>query len=79
MIAMRKVLAQIVKDTTPTAPGMRHPLRDETIRAIRECFMLIAEREKTLYEAQGKQNSERPYCKDDPERPSVVSFPKVKS
>ena len=78
LIIMRKVLAQIIKDATPTAPGMRHPLREQTIQMIRECFMLIAERERLLYEQEGKENAERPYYTDDPAKPEVISFDHVK-
>ena len=31
LVVMRKLLAQIVKDTTP-GPGMRHPLNEQTIK-----------------------------------------------
>ncbi len=64
MRMMRKVLAQIIKDTTPSSKGMRHPLQDSTIQSIRECFILIAEREKELMEAQGKYLREKPYYAD---------------
>lgn len=78
MIMMRKVLAQIVKDVTPASPGIRNPLREDTIQAIRECFRLIADREKALMEAGGNTAQERPYYVDDPDRPSVISFDKIK-
>lgn len=47
LIMMRKTLASIVKDTTPQ-PGMRHPLKENTIQNIRDCFELISAREQEL-------------------------------
>ena len=35
LVVMRKVLAQIIKDTTPPSRAMRHPLSDQTIQDIR--------------------------------------------
>jgi hypothetical protein len=49
---MRKVLANIVKDTTP-AGGRRNPLSEQTIQDIRDCFGLIAARERELAEELG--------------------------
>ena len=54
---MRKLLAQIVKDTTP-GPGMRHPLSEQTIKDIRDCFGLISARERELAEQAGIENTE---------------------
>ena len=64
--AMRELLAQIVKDTTPSAKYIRHPLSDKTIHAIRDCFGLIAARERELGEALGSDLSRRPRYKDAP-------------
>lgn len=49
---MRKVLANVVKDVTPVG-GRVNPLRESTIRDIRECFGLIAARERELAELLG--------------------------
>ena len=78
MFMMRKVLAQVVKDTTPTAPGIRHPLRDDTIQFIRECFAVIVEREKLLQEGQGQENVKRPRYKDGLEQSTIVPLKDVK-
>lgn len=72
---MRKVLASIIKDTTPD-PGMRHPLSDATIRDIRECLGLIAAREAELGEAQGL-TPQRPYYADEPSAGTVVSISSI--
>ena len=48
LMVMRKVLANIIKDTTPEHRSMRHPLSDETIQQIRQCLGLICSREREL-------------------------------
>ncbi len=79
---MRKVLADIVKDTTPSSRGLRHPLSDDTIQSIRECFGLIAAREKELAEGGGMDTSHRPRYKDDasnkPTQSTVVPLRRIK-
>ncbi len=71
--AMRKVLANIVKDTT-TKPGMPHPLSDSTIQDIRECFGVISEREAELVDALGLNRNEKPYYTDQPQKTNVIDF-----
>lgn len=71
---MRKVLANIVKDTTPQ-PGMLHPLSDRTIQDIRECFGLISAREAELAEELNLAGS-RPYYPGDAKPSHVVKMPK---
>lgn len=73
LITMRKVLANIVKDTTPE-PGLRHPLREQTIQDIRECFKLISAREREIVEAAGMKVKDRPRFSDEPKTTNVVSF-----
>ncbi len=73
---LRKVLANIVKDTTPP-PGMVHPLQESTLRDIRDLFGLIAEREAELAKEAGFGGSERPYFADEPRRNSVLRFQKT--
>ena len=72
LIIMRKVLAQIVKETTPD-PGLRHPLSERTIEDIRECFALIAARERELADDAGIPQ-ERPRYIDEPHTSTVVSL-----
>ena len=43
MVAMRKTLANVIKDTTPE-PGMIHPLSEDTVGDIKACFVLISAR-----------------------------------
>jgi hypothetical protein len=60
---MRKTLGNIVKDVTPTA-GRPNPLSENTIMDIRDCFALIAEREKELA-AELDLDEAKPYYADD--------------
>jgi hypothetical protein len=76
LIVMRKVLASIVKDTTPP-PGMKHPLTDQTIQDVRACLGLIAARERELANEQGRV-VEKPYYTDEPRQAKVVPISKIK-
>ena len=46
LMIMRKVLAQIIKDTTPPSRAMKHPLKDTTIEDVRNVLGLISVRER---------------------------------
>jgi len=70
---MRKVLAQIIKDTTPASRAMKHPLSDQTIQDIRNCLGLISLRERELADIAGA-TMERPYFTDDKPAAEVVSI-----
>ena len=73
LVVMRKLLAQIVKDTTP-GPGMRHPLSEQTIKDIRNCFSLIAARERELFDKSGIENKDRPHFIDEPKTSTIIKF-----
>jgi len=73
LVVMRKLLAQIVRDTTP-GPGERHPLSEQTIKDIRDCFSLIAARERELIEEIGIENKDRPHFADEPKTSTVLKF-----
>ena len=73
MVVMRKVLANIIKDTTPPSRDMRHPLSDNTIQDIRDAFSLISAREREIAEALGFDQS-RPQYTDDPAVAKVVKI-----
>ena len=75
LMVMRKVLASIIKDTTPEA-GMRHILSDHTIQDVRTCLGLISAREKELGDAQGRA-AERPYYADQPQSSTVVPISRI--
>ena len=76
LMVMRKVLAQIVKDTTPEFKTMKHPLSPSTIEDIKQCFALIAARERELADAAGAVR-ERPYFADEKPAAEVVPLHKV--
>lgn len=72
LIRVRKVLASVVRDVTPP-PGMRNPLSPSTIEDIRDCFALIAAREREL---SNQENPDLPVFADDGATTRVVDFKK---
>ena len=76
LVVMRKVLAQIIKDTTPPSRAMKHPLSDQTIQDVRHCLSLISLRERELADAAGVAQ-ERPYYADDKAAAEVVPIARV--
>lgn len=72
--AMRKVLTTVVKDTA-TAPGMKHPLSDNTVEDIRQCLGLIAAREQEILRENGADSTMRPRFTDDPAAQDSVVVP----
>ena len=78
LIMMRKTLANVVKDTTPPA-GMRHPLKDSTIKDIRDCFALISARERSLQQlSEDPPAKMRPRFADEPHTDKIVPFRSIK-
>jgi len=73
LMIMRKVLANIVKDTTPASRAMKHPLSDATIQDIRNCLGLISLRERELADQAGAA-MEKPYYVDEVQTAEVVSI-----
>ena len=73
LMVMRKVLAQIIKDTTPASKAMRHPLTEQTIQDIRNCLGLISARERELADEAGVA-VEKPYYTDEKRGADVVSI-----
>lgn len=72
---VKKVLSNIAKDTY-TAPGMKHPLSEQTIIGIRECLGLVVSRETELADEHGRDKSARPHFIDEPKSSVVVNFDK---
>ncbi len=72
---MRQVLSSIIRDTTPP-PGMQHPLNNNTIEDVKQCFALITAREKEINELNGNEQNMRPRYKDQPATSQVVPFTK---
>jgi hypothetical protein len=76
LVVMRKLLAQIIKDTTPPSRAMKHPLKESTIEDIRQALALISARERELADAAGVAQ-ERPYYTDDASAPRAVPLTKI--
>lgn len=78
LLVMRKVLASIIKDTTPAHRDLKHPLSDDTIQDIRMCLGLISTRERELADEAGL-SQEKPYYADDKHKlaAEVVSISKI--
>lgn len=76
LIAMRKTLGKIVRETTPD-PGLRHPLSQGCIEDIRACFALISARERELAEKAGMEIKERPRFGDEPKSSTVVPISRI--
>lgn len=76
LMVMRKVLASIIKDTTPPSRAMKHPLSEQTIEDVRKCLGLIAARERELADAAGIAQ-ERPYFTDEKPAAEVISINKI--
>ncbi|MBE9526286.1 MAG: segregation and condensation protein A [Proteobacteria bacterium] len=75
MVAMRKTLANVIKDTTPE-PGMIHPLSKNTVEDLKACFVLISARERELMEEMGIENNARPHFTDEVKSADVIKFHK---
>ena len=78
MHAMRKVLASIIRETTPN-PGMKHVLSEGTREDVRMCFSLISARERELAEQSGISLDMRPKYADQPSNTTVVSIDQLKN
>ena len=76
LVVMRKVLANIIKDTTPAHRDLKHPLTDNTIQDIRTCLGLISNRERKLADIAGIAQ-EKPYYVDEKQSAEVVSITKI--
>lgn len=62
--AVKRVLTEVIKDTA-TGPGMKHPLSENTINGMRDCLLLISQREQELAELGGRSMEQRPHFKDE--------------
>ena len=77
LIAMRKTLANIVKDVTPANRDLQSPLKDTTIEDIKMCFNLISAREREIAKEAGIDIKDRPHFVDDPSKMNVVSIDSI--
>jgi len=63
--AVKATLTKVIRDTA-VEPGMLHPLAASTRDEIRQCFILITERERELATNSGRPMAARPHFKDEP-------------
>ena len=76
LTTLRKVLSEVVRDTTPK-PGRPHALKPQTVDNLKLCFQLITSREKEIIEdAGGNAMDSRPRYADEPKTSQVVQFKK---
>ncbi|MEZ5448108.1 MAG: segregation and condensation protein A [Thiolinea sp.] len=79
LMAVRKTLAKIVRDLTPSDSAVRYPLSDDTVEDIKVCFDLISTRERELAQAAGIESRERPHFIDEPATTKVVPIQGLKN
>jgi hypothetical protein len=72
---MRKTLGNVVKDVTPLG-GHPNPLSVNTIQDIKDCFGLIAARERELAEALGFDQAKPYYADGELPNAKVISIVK---
>ncbi len=65
LVAMRKTLTAVIRDTTPQ-PGQIHVLSEPTVEDIKACLNLIVAREQEIYREEGVENKFRPRFIDEP-------------
>ena len=74
LYAVKRVLTEVIKDTA-TEPGQLHPLSGDTINGLRDCLVMISQREQELAEAAGRSLDQRPRFVDEPRPQSDVVVP----
>lgn len=65
LMAMRKTLAKVVRDLTPSDSATKYPLTDETVEDIKMCFDLISSREREMAQEVGVEVKDRPRFIDE--------------
>lgn len=65
LTAVKRVLTEVIKDTA-TEPGLKHPLSENTINGLRDCLILISQREQELATEAGRSMDMRPRFIDEP-------------
>ena len=64
MRMMRKTLTSIVRDTAPR-DGNPSPLTEDTVLNIKDCLVVISNREAELAQLSGRTLEERPHYTDE--------------
>lgn len=72
--AVKRVLTEVIKDTA-TQPGIKHPLSENTVNGLRDCLVLISQREQELAEEAGRSMDARPRFTDEPKPQGDVVVP----
>jgi hypothetical protein len=72
--AVKRVLTEVIKDTA-TQPGITHPLSDNTINGLRDCLVLVSQREQELAAEAGRSMDARPRFVDEPQAQGDVVVP----
>ena len=70
---MRKTLGNVVKDATPLG-GRPNQLTAGTIQDIKDCFLLISDRERELAELLGFDHAKPYYNDGEPPSAQVLNF-----
>lgn len=78
LMAMRKTLGSIIRDLTPKDSYTAYPLSDNTVEDVKQCFNLIAARERELAQLAGVTAVERPHFIDEEKVTNVVKIPSIK-
>lgn len=78
LMAMRKTLAKIIRDLTPSNSALQYPLSDDTVEDVKMCFDLISARERELAHEAGLNIQDRPRFADEPRTTNVVSIQGLK-
>jgi len=63
--AVKLAVTHVIKDTA-TQPGLKHPLSEATIEDLRQCLVLISEREREIADESGEGMTMRPRYVDEP-------------
>ena len=74
LAAVKRVLTEVIKDTA-TQPGIKHPLSDSTIGGLRDCLVLVSQREQELAQEAGRSMDARPRFTDEPQPQGDVVVP----
>lgn len=78
LVAMRKTLSSVVRDVTPSSPGIKSPLSEATVEDIKMCFGMISAREHEIAKDAGVDLNERPQYPDQKDKSNVVSLDSLK-
>ena len=76
MRMMRKTLTSIVRDTAPRN-GDPSPLAEDTILGIKDCLVVISNREAELAQLTGRTLEERPHFTDEKPNAHAVKLSSI--